>query len=81
MFARTHHPAMRHAAPVRSELGVRTLFNFMGPLTNPANATHQLLGVSDAGKQRAMAEVLQLLGTRGAWVVRGASGLDDCVTA
>jgi anthranilate phosphoribosyltransferase len=77
MFARLHHPAMRHAGPVRTELGVRTLFNFMGPLTNPAGATHQVLGVSDAKKQRAMAEVLQALGTRGAWVVRGEGGLDE----
>jgi anthranilate phosphoribosyltransferase len=77
MFARTHHPAMKHAAPVRAELGVRTLFNFLGPLTNPAGATHQLLGVGDARKLETMARVLSLLGCRGAWVVHGHGGLDE----
>lgn len=77
MFARTHHPAMKHAAPVRAELGVRTLLNFLGPLTNPANATHQLLGVGDATKLRLMAEVLRILGAQGAWVVHGHGGLDE----
>jgi anthranilate phosphoribosyltransferase len=55
LFARTHHPAMRHAAPVRAEIGVRTLFNLLGPLSNPAGATHQLLGVADATKLAVMA--------------------------
>ncbi len=77
MFARTHHPAMRHAAPVRSELGIRTLFNLVGPLTNPAGATHQLLGVGDGTRLRQTAQVLSLLGSRGAWVVHGAEGLDE----
>jgi anthranilate phosphoribosyltransferase len=77
MFARVHHPAMKHAAPVRAELGVRTLFNFLGPLTNPAGATHQLLGVGDGSRLETMAEVLRLLGCRGAWVVHGHGGLDE----
>jgi anthranilate phosphoribosyltransferase len=77
MFARVHHPAMRHAAPVRAELGVRTLFNFLGPLTNPAGATHQLLGVGDGTRLQMMADVLRRLGTTGAWVVHGHGGLDE----
>jgi anthranilate phosphoribosyltransferase len=77
MFARTHHPAMKHAGPVRAELGVRTLLNFLGPLTNPAGATHQLLGVGDASKQQLMAEVLCILGAQGAWVVHGHGGIDE----
>jgi anthranilate phosphoribosyltransferase len=77
MFARAHHPAMKHAGPVRAELGVRTLFNFLGPLTNPAGATHQLLGVSDGSRLEMMARVLGLLGSRGAWVVHGHGGLDE----
>jgi len=77
MFARTHHPAMKHAGPVRAELGVRTLFNFIGPLSNPAGATHQLLGVGDGTKLRLMAEVLRILGAEAAWVVHGHGGLDE----
>ena len=77
MFARSHHPAMRHAAGVRAEIGVRTLFNLIGPLSNPAGATHQLLGVADAAKLDTMAEVLRLLGVVAAWVVHGNGGLDE----
>jgi anthranilate phosphoribosyltransferase len=77
MFARAHHPAMNHVGPVRSELGVRTLFNFLGPLANPAGATHQLLGVGDGARLEVMAEVLCRLGTEGAWVVHGHGGLDE----
>jgi anthranilate phosphoribosyltransferase len=77
MFARTHHPAMKHAGPVRAELGVRTLFNFLGPLSNPAGATHQLLGVGDGSKLRLMADVLRILGAEAAWVVHGHGGLDE----
>jgi anthranilate phosphoribosyltransferase len=77
MFSRAHHPAMKHVAPVRAEIGVRTLFNFIGPLTNPANATHQLLGVGDGKRLLAMAEVLSMLGTQGAWIVHGHGGLDE----
>ena len=77
MFARAHHPAMRHAAAVRAEIGVRTLFNFLGPLTNPAGATHQLLGVGDGRKLALLAEVLGELGSTAAWVVHGDGGLDE----
>jgi anthranilate phosphoribosyltransferase len=77
MFARSHHPAMKHAGPVRAELGVRTLFNFLGPLSNPAGATHQLLGVGDGSKLALMAEVLRILGAEAAWVVHGHGGLDE----
>jgi anthranilate phosphoribosyltransferase len=77
MFARAHHPAMKHVAPVRAELGVRTLFNFLGPLTNPAGATHQLLGVGDGSRLQSMALVLRELGSKGAWVVHGHGGLDE----
>ncbi|HEX2863109.1 MAG TPA: anthranilate phosphoribosyltransferase [Deinococcales bacterium] len=71
LFARTHHPAMRYVAEVRGELGVRTVFNLLGPITNPAGATHQLMGVYDAHLTRTLAEVLKDLGTRGALVVNG----------
>jgi anthranilate phosphoribosyltransferase len=77
LFARAHHPAMKHAGPVRAELGVRTLFNWLGPLTNPAGATHQLLGVGDASRLEMMAQVLGLLGVQAAWVVHGHGGLDE----
>jgi anthranilate phosphoribosyltransferase len=77
MFARTHHPAMRYAAPVRADLGIRTLFNLLGPLTNPAGATHQLLGIYDGDRLRQIAGVLSLLGSRAAWVVHGDDGLDE----
>ncbi len=76
MFARNHHPAMRHVAPVRSELRVRTVFNVLGPLTNPANASHSLIGVFDAKLLRPIAEVLHGLGSRAAMVVNGA-GIDE----
>ena len=73
LFARNHHPAMRVVAPVRAELGVPTLFNILGPLTNPAGATHQLLGVPRQGLLRPMAEVLRDLGTTAAMVVYGSA--------
>jgi anthranilate phosphoribosyltransferase len=76
MFARAHHPAMRHVAPVRAELGIRTVFNLLGPLTNPAGATHQVIGVYDPMLTRTLAEVLHGLGSRGALVVHG-SGMDE----
>jgi anthranilate phosphoribosyltransferase len=71
LFARNHHPAMRVVAPVRAELGVPTVFNILGPLTNPAGATHQLLGVPRPALLRPMAEVLRDLGTTGAMLVHG----------
>ncbi len=80
LFARSHHPAMKYAAPVRQELGVRTVFNILGPLTNPAGAPRQLLGVFDAGLTRLIAEVLRELGTERAMVVHGEPGLDELST-
>jgi anthranilate phosphoribosyltransferase len=71
LFARSHHPAMRHAAPVRAELGLPTVFNVLGPLTNPAGATHQLLGVANKHLVPLMAGVLHQLEVRGAMVVHG----------
>ncbi len=80
LFARAHHPAMKYAAPVRQELGVRTVFNILGPLTNPAGAPRQLLGVFDASLTRLIAEVLRELGTERAMVVHGDPGLDELST-
>lgn len=80
LFARAHHPAMKHAAPVRQELGVRTVFNVLGPLTNPAGARRQLLGVYDGKIARLIAEVLRELGTERAMVVHGEPGLDELST-
>ena len=77
MFAPTFHPAMRHAAPVRREIGIRTVFNLMGPLTNPAGAQRQLAGVPDASLGDKMAEVLVLLGSQHSLVVHGEDGLDE----
>jgi anthranilate phosphoribosyltransferase len=77
MFAPTHHPAMRHAAPVRRELGTRTVFNVLGPLTNPAGARAQVIGVYAKPLVRTIAEVLAQLGARRAFVVHGAYGIDE----
>lgn len=77
MFAPAFHPAMRFAGPVRRELGVRTVFNILGPLTNPAGADHQLLGVGFEGQAEPMANVLAKLGTHRSWVVRGDDGQDE----
>src|SRR5436309_8766541 len=74
LFAPTHHPAMRHAAPVRRELAARTVFNVLGPLTNPAGARAQVLGVYAPELVRTIAEVLLQLGARHAFVVHGAGG-------
>ncbi len=76
LFAPRLHGAMRHAAPVRRELGIRTVFNLLGPLTNPAGARHQLVGVYDPGRLEAVAEVLRELGSERAMVVHG-EGLDE----
>jgi anthranilate phosphoribosyltransferase len=77
MFAPRHHAAMAHVVPVRKELGVRTIFNFLGPLTNPAGATRQLLGVSDRRYQETMAEALVGLGAQAAMVVSAEDGTDE----
>ncbi len=77
MFAPRHHAAMKHVGPVRKELAVRTIFNFLGPLTNPAGATRQLLGVSDGRYQETIAEALVGLGCERALVVRAEDGLDE----
>lgn len=79
-FAPTFHPSMRHAAPTRKELGVRTAFNLLGPLTNPAGATRQLVGVPRPELTELVARSLALLGTERAWVVHGADGLDEIST-
>ena len=77
MFAPTHHPAMRHAAAVRRELGTRTVFNVLGPLTNPAGARAQIVGVFSPDLVPKLARVLADLGARRAFVVHGAAGIDE----
>jgi anthranilate phosphoribosyltransferase len=77
MFAPNHHSAMRFAAPVRKELGVRTLFNNLGPLTNPAGAKHQVMGVYSKSLLLLQAQVLQKLGSTHALVVHGDNGMDE----
>lgn len=81
LFAPKFHPAMRHAIGPRRELGLRTIFNVLGPLTNPAGATHQLIGVYDAGLTEPLAHVLGELGGKAAFVVHGYGGLDELTTA
>ena len=77
MFAPLHHAAMKHVVPVRKELAVRTIFNFLGPLTNPAGARRQLLGVSDRRYQETIAEALVSLECERALVVCAEDGLDE----
>jgi anthranilate phosphoribosyltransferase len=77
LFAPTHHPAMRHAAAVRQELAARTVFNVLGPLTNPAGARAQVVGVYAPALVRTLAEVLAQLGAGRAFVVHGAGGIDE----
>lgn len=77
MFAPNHHSAMKHAAPVRRELGVRTLFNLLGPLTNPAGAPNQVMGVFSKDLTMVLAQVLQTLGSQHVMVVHAADGMDE----
>ena len=81
LFARKLHTAMRHVAPVRTELRVRTVFNILGPLTNPASACGQVVGVPDASLVKPLAAVLAQLGSRHAFVVAGSDGLDELTLA
>lgn len=80
MWAQKHHSAMRHVAPSRVELGTRTIFNIMGPLSNPASVKRQLLGVFAEQWMEPIAHVLKNLGTEHAWVVHGGDGLDEVTT-
>ncbi len=80
MMAPTHHASMRHVAPVRSELGTRTIFNLLGPLSNPAGVKRQVVGVFSPGWLEPIAETLRTLGSARVWVVHGADGLDELTT-
>jgi len=81
LFAQRFHPAMKYAAPVRREIGIRTVFNILGPLTNPAGASCQVIGVYDPDLTAPLAQVLGMLGSRRAFVVHGMLGLDEWSTA
>jgi len=80
LFAPAYHPAMKHVAPVRKELGFRTMFNLLGPICNPARVRRQLLGIFAEEWLEPVAHVLADLGTEKAWVVHGADGLDEMTT-
>ena len=80
LFAPRHHPAMRYVAGVRKKLGVRTIFNLLGPLTNPANVTHHLIGAYAQEWLEPMAKVLRSLGSRAAWLTHGHDGMDEITT-
>ena len=80
MFAPQHHAAMRHVGPTRVELGTRTIFNLLGPLSNPAGVKRQIVGVFDKAWLQPLAEVLKTLGSEHVWVVHGADGLDELTT-
>jgi anthranilate phosphoribosyltransferase len=77
MFAQAFHPAMKFAGPLRPQLGIRTIFNFLGPLTNPASVNRQVIGVSDAAFAERIAKALEILGTQYAFVVNAESGADE----
>jgi anthranilate phosphoribosyltransferase len=80
MMAPTHHASMRHVGPVRVELGTRTIFNLLGPLSNPASVSRQVVGVFSPGWLEPIAETLKTLGSERVWVVHGADGLDELTT-
>lgn len=80
MFAPMHHPAMKHVGPTRVELGTRTIFNLLGPLSNPANVKRQIIGVFARPWVEPLAKVLAALGSERAWVVHGSDGLDEITT-
>jgi anthranilate phosphoribosyltransferase len=80
LFAQAYHPAMKHVAAVRKQLGIRTIFNLLGPLSSPARVRHQLIGVYAKEWIEPLAEVLRELGAEKAWVVHGADGLDEITT-
>ena len=77
MFAQAFHPAMKFAGPLRPQIGIRTIFNLLGPLTNPAGADHQVIGMGDPGGAEKVARALQILGTSGALVVYSEDGMDE----
>lgn len=77
MMAPIHHPAMRHVGPIRQDLGTRTIFNILGPLSNPAGALYQVTGTYDRALNRPMAEVLRKMGSRRAWLLHGSDGTDE----
>ena len=78
MFAQAYHPAMKHVGPIRPQIGIRTIFNILGPLTNPAHTPYQVLGVPDPSLLRKMGEVLLHMGCKHALIVHGEDGLDEC---
>src|SRR5438046_1790580 len=81
MFAPAHHPAMKNVGPTRVELGTRTIFNLLGPLSNPANVKRQMVGVFSRQWIEPLAQVLKNLGSESAWVVHGSDGLDEITIA
>lgn len=78
MYAPTYHPAMKYVGPTRREIGIRTVFNILGPLTNPAHTRYQVLGVADGSLMRKMGEVLLHMGCEHALIIHGEDGLDEC---
>ena len=78
MFAPAYHPAMKHVGPARREIGIRTVFNILGPLTNPAHTPYQVLGVADGSLLRKMGEVLLHMGCQHALIIHGEDGIDEC---
>jgi anthranilate phosphoribosyltransferase len=81
MFAPAHHPAMKNVGPTRVELGTRTIFNLLGPLSNPAGVKRQMVGVFSRQWVEPLAQVLKNLGSEAAWVVHGSDGLDEITTS